>query len=333
MESVSSVSLSILLATVSDNAAGEAPELADVLGQRGAVDALIVAAAGGALATVSCGRYGLDVVTTFGESIPFWTAIAQVAPVLALALGLEARTLARRMSKRRSGIGPQWRTAWIVWLAITATLLVVTLPLALASLMALPTRSLSENAYENVVFALAGVINAMLFLVFTPVLRVTMAASWSPPAALLARLPWTRTARLRKLMRTADADLVRIGDDLRALRHSGLIRKADLLIRISKSSRMRDSSQAVLDRGALTHSQTVSARSHVGEQTRYIAECEELLAEVNSVLDDIRLRARHVRKQRRNLAKWSTELDRIIRDNDQIREKQLRRDLARAAKA
>ena len=162
---------------------------------------------------------------TGGQSVAYWSAVAQIVPVLALAVAIEARVLAGRWRKKKNMKRRARR--WIV--ASVYAVLVATLPAVLYSAL----RNVAEkesNAFDYW-FALIWITACTIMVAYIPAATIANAALIDLFFVLDRRLPWSsvnRNERLRLAYSTKVADIYR---DLRWAHIEFLTIYGDFLLR------------------------------------------------------------------------------------------------------
>lgn len=173
-----------------------------------------------------------------GDYAGYWAVIAQIIPVLALALVLEARLLARRLSKKKAFAQRRSRTAWGVTFLILAVLLWNGENYAIQALLDDPEREVTGWTLFNVGLAYVG-ISASLFVIFyIPVMRVGSGVTLDAARAVEARVPWSAHA---KGQRKLDQLVIRVRDAERNSRdasHQLLVAASEALTDWSKADRL-----------------------------------------------------------------------------------------------
>jgi len=98
---------------------------------------------------------------TIADLVPFWTVSAQVIPVLALAILLEARVLARSFSKKKQFQERKKRTLWGVGLFLVALMLSGAMGGAVAALL---TETSREAEVSEGTLALAWAVGGSILV-------------------------------------------------------------------------------------------------------------------------------------------------------------------------
>lgn len=135
--------------------------------------------------------------------IAFWSVVAQVMPVLALALVLEARLLAERLSKKRARSLRKYRFLWAVWLFATWALIFA---VEIFTLIRLATDSPTKDDSDSKWFALLAIVNGFVMVAYMPISRVFNAATTFRGQVDPFAYYWLRGTRLiRRLRRDLDS--------------------------------------------------------------------------------------------------------------------------------
>lgn len=196
--------------------------------------------------------------------IPFWSAIVQIVPVLALALVLEARLLAARLSRGKSPRRLS-RTFWALWLIVTWLMLFSTMAFALIVLMREPSREVAPDDLDNYLFAIVTVINALILVAWVPVSRIANAAmtAVAPDPSFL--VPWSKSNRLKrdihKELENIETEIQWAGDAAR----EALLIAAQALILEGRAGRSMKHAREQLAAGTLTPAQRVETRKQLRE--------------------------------------------------------------------
>lgn len=128
---------------------------------------------------------------TSGSLGDFWALIAQVVPVIALALVIEGRALARRYSSKE-----QFSRRWSRILGAIA-FLVIGVALATAEILAI--RSVLQSALQpdmeidgdDIVFAVNATLVGLVFVLIVPLMLLVDAASGDLLTLMGRRVPWS----------------------------------------------------------------------------------------------------------------------------------------------
>ncbi|MFB7893693.1 hypothetical protein ACFC1I_15955 [Microbacterium sp. NPDC056044] len=200
---------------------------------------------------------------TYGEMTAFWSAIAQLVPVLGIALVLEARMIARRFGRKKSQARPVTRFLWGMWLFATWGALLLTLGNALVALTREPGRAIEDNGAE-VRWAYIAIGNAFFFVAVTPIQKVVAAATLASGVSLRAALsPKIRRSLRQRRAYRADLDY-RVGRG-RELLHNVLMDAAEYLILAGRSSRLADEGRRHLISDAGTTAERRQLRSSIAD--------------------------------------------------------------------
>ncbi|MDR5699953.1 hypothetical protein [Agromyces aerolatus] len=118
----------------------------------------------------------------------YWSAMAQVVPVLALALVLETRALARRWSQKKLKATRRARRRWVGVLLVFCFLLPWLITTALGNLAETSSRP------WQFVLSLAAV-TAIAFVVIGLPIASVVNTSWDVYYAIFIKMPWSKLRR------------------------------------------------------------------------------------------------------------------------------------------
>lgn len=201
------------------------------------------------------------------ENLAFWGAIAQIIPVAALALVLEARLVARRLGKKRATHSRFHRWMWALWLFVTWSLLSYALVRALMILSMVSWGGEQWSSTDSTkLLAIVAVINAFFLVAYLPVTRVIAAATTPRGLRDPFAYPWSAGNRLIREIR---ADIYTYADDheeARNARHRTLLEASKLLVLVSDSERHLTAAQSWLSSDpSLTQDDRVEIRKRLDE--------------------------------------------------------------------
>ncbi|WP_144083369.1 hypothetical protein [Microbacterium sp. TS-1] len=265
---------------------------------------------------------------TYQDMSGYWGAIAQIVPVLALALVIEARSFARRFSRKRNKAKPWVRTLMGWWLGLTWVLLATAVLLALRSLMKEPSSEIGLSGETDAWIAFAALVNGLLLVVFTPVGPIaSFLILWGRGPRVR---PWSRAyADQRRARREVDA----IDDVLRRLRAQTLVAATNRLrsaILASQFDRQVAQVSTILERRDLsweTRAEYQALRRKIREQVR---EADELAAK-EAIIGEVEALAQEGERIRSVIIDRALSPERTEEDK-QARAKLVRRFLADAAR-
>lgn len=167
----------------------------------------------------------------------YWAAIAQIVPVLALALALEARLMARRFSRRNAGVSRRAQGAFAIWLTATWVLLFVAESIAIRALM--PTGPASSDSNRaNILLAGIAVMNGLFVVAAIPVHRVAEPGWVIIHHYFRFTLPWGKPQRLRRSIERAKVSIQQDLTNVRAARLDLLLRTSEALVRTGGLARL-----------------------------------------------------------------------------------------------
>lgn len=227
--------------------------------------------------------------------IPFWTVSAQVIPVLALALVLEARVIGRQLSKKKRFADKRLRRFWGHALKALSYMLSTSMLLALWNL-AFPSGAGEEvSVLTNIVLWFIS-ISIWLGVTFTFSYPLTMIHSplLQDEPSLTARWnPLSRLNRLRRRARKLRFDIENAIRETRDRRHGSLLLTADAAIHIARSQSHIEAARSFLHDPALTPTKRIEVRGWIAEMEEVAeqadstyAECLEYTRELNDILTE-----------------------------------------------
>lgn len=146
----------------------------------------------------------------------YWSVIAQVVPVFALALVLESRVLAKRWSRKKAFAAKTSRAAWAWAMVFASVLMTAVMGLALRSLAAGESQSWESD------LATAFVTILLLMVVSLPISSITGLALVDVLATSFLNSRLSKHGRMR---RTIPA----LREDLNRLQRSVLINRVEAL--------------------------------------------------------------------------------------------------------
>ncbi|WCD91523.1 hypothetical protein [Microbacterium sp. nov. GSS16] len=201
------------------------------------------------------------------ENLAFWGAIAQIIPVAALALVLEARLVARRLGKKRAIRSRSYRWMWALWLFVTWFLLSYAL---VRALMILSRVSWGGEHWTSSRFtkllAIIAVINGFFLVAYLPVTRVIAAATTPRGLRDPFAYPWSAGNRLIREMRADLRTYVGDHEEARNARHETLLEASKLLVFICESERRQATARSWLDSDPpLTQNERAEIRKSLNE--------------------------------------------------------------------
>ncbi|MDQ0615308.1 hypothetical protein QF046_002949 [Microbacterium sp. W4I4] len=148
----------------------------------------------------------------------FWGAVAQIIPVLAIPLVLEARLVAQRVSRSKDEFSRRFRRArWGVLFAVLG------IAMAAVEIGALWFILFGSPDYPAHLAAVAVIVLALLAVFMIPLAAVTTTLLADIVWVMQARLPW---GQLRRLHRKA----LHLADQLRVGRRENRSRRLDALM-------------------------------------------------------------------------------------------------------
>lgn len=134
----------------------------------------------------------------------YWTVVAQIIPVFALALVLESRVLAKRWSKKKAFAAKSSRAAW-AWAMIFASVL-------MTAVMGLALRSLVEGESQRWESSLASAFITILLLmvVSIPISSITGLALVDVLATTFLNSRFSKHGRMRRMIPSLREELDRL---------------------------------------------------------------------------------------------------------------------------
>lgn len=173
-------------------------------------------------------------VVTNAQLLPFWSAAAQVIPVLALAMVIEARIVARRLADKRV-----YERLWarvvvaIAFFAIAVALFNSELHV-LTALLSEPEEAPTEELITGVWWTLGSIAAALIFVFMFPVIGVAETAVHDVFHRVAIVLPLSSPQKQRRALEKA----IRIGEEFRMeareSRHSSLMLASSLALDASR---------------------------------------------------------------------------------------------------
>ena len=167
---------------------------------------------------------------TGSQSQAYWAAVAQIIPVLALAMAIETRLLARRWRKKKNA-----RLRGRRWLAASAYLLLVgTLPYVMY--MALQNVASNETSTVDYWYALSWILGCTIMVAYLPASGIIGAAVLDLYWFVGRKLPWSRAKREDRMRVLVRASLAKLDREVRAARIDFLVLYADFLLQVTGKS-------------------------------------------------------------------------------------------------
>jgi uncharacterized membrane protein YgdD (TMEM256/DUF423 family) len=170
------------------------------------------------------------VAVTRADLLSFWSAAAQIIPVLALAFVIEARILIRGFSKKRAFKYRASRVRWAAALLVVGTMLFIGELGALSALSVGTEDPLTGIDYFYYWVAYIGMWAALLIVLTIPISNLVNASTRDVRFWLAAHVPWGQSQRLRRrILRNIErAEDIRKG--LIDHRFEALMMSADMLL-------------------------------------------------------------------------------------------------------
>lgn len=167
---------------------------------------------------------------TRGDLIPFWSAISQLVPVLALAFVLEARMIVRRLSRKSEFQRRKTRVAWAFTFLALSVLLVMAELAALQSLASDAAAPVSPAGMFYLYATLVAITVALFIVLTVPVSSLVVASTVDANRWLAMHLPWSKAQRARHRLKLIEARAERSLVGQTSFRLNLLIAAADGLL-------------------------------------------------------------------------------------------------------
>ncbi|WP_354242729.1 hypothetical protein [Agromyces sp. PvR057] len=163
---------------------------------------------------------------TGDESRAYWSAVAQIIPIIALAIVIETRVLVARW--RRKKFRKHRASRW--FLAGAYGIVVISLPFA--AMTAIINTSVSTTSRWEGFFVLLWVVAGLFLVAYIPAWQLITVALYDLAQSVGDRVPWSKMRRLKRLANEGDLLYAAEIRHARGLRIERLILLADVYMEI-----------------------------------------------------------------------------------------------------
>lgn len=220
--------------------------------------------------------------------IPFWSVVAQIIPVLALALVIEVRVLARRLSREDGKLSTRQNYRRGMWIAVSWVSMVLTFMAALGFLIADPNLRMNSVSLSVAIAAALALVNAVALVALAPLGPVTLNLLALAIPDLLGS-PWSPAVRAKRLYRRLVAEMRVTLLSARALKLQILVDICDLELARVQSERKLEKTAAIVRAAGRYFDTRLPALAMLATATEerhaYLREIDEIIQDIEERLD------------------------------------------------